>query len=75
VIEVRLEELLRKRGKSRYWLAKETNLTPLTISRLFKGKTNGIDFNTLNSICAALRCQPSDVIAYVEDEASAKQKR
>lgn len=75
MIVVRLEELLRKRGKSRYWLAKETGLTPLTISRLFKGKTNGIDFTTLNAICEALSCQPSDVISYVEDEKSKKQKR
>jgi len=65
VIKVRIAELLEKRGKTQYWLAKETKITPLTISKLLKGKTKGIDFATLDRICEALNCQPNDVITHV----------
>jgi putative transcriptional regulator len=68
VIRVRLAELLEEKGKSRYWLAKETGLTPLTITKLFRGETNGIDFPTLNVICAALKCQTNDVIVFENEE-------
>jgi putative transcriptional regulator len=67
VIEVKLDELLQSRGRSRYWLAKETGLTPIAIANLCKGKTRGIDFATLNAICKALDCLANDVLAYVPD--------
>ena len=67
VIRVKLLELLESRGKSRYWLAKQTRMSPLTIARLCKGKSKGIDFSTLNAICEALDCQPSDVLIHVRD--------
>jgi putative transcriptional regulator len=72
VIEVRLAELLKARGKSRYWLVKRTGLSPITISNLYKGKTQGIDFETLNVICRELGCQPSDIFIYVNEEETNK---
>jgi putative transcriptional regulator len=66
VIQVRLDQLLE--GKSRYWLAKQAHITQLAIANLSKGKTQRIEFETLNAICKALDCQPGDVLAYVPDE-------
>jgi putative transcriptional regulator len=62
VIEVRLIQLLQKRGRSQYWLAKETSLSQLTIANLCKGKTKGIDFKTLGKICEALDCETSEFL-------------
>lgn len=73
VVKVRIAELLEKRGKSQYWLAKETGLTPLTISKLVKGKTSGIEFATLEMICQALNCQPNDILQ-VETEKAKKNR-
>jgi putative transcriptional regulator len=68
VIKVRIAELLKTSGKSRYWLAKHTGLTPLAISNLYKEKTQGIDFETLDVICRELGCQPGDILAYINEE-------
>jgi putative transcriptional regulator len=68
VIHVKLLELLESNEKSQYWLAKQTGMTPQTVAKLCKGKTKGIDFLTLNSICKALGCQASDVLVYVPDD-------
>lgn len=62
MVRVRIDEILKRRGKSRYWLAKVTELTPLTISKLAKGKTSGIEFSTLEVICHALDCKASDLL-------------
>lgn len=62
MVTVRLDEILEKRGKSRYWLAKQTGLTPLTVAKLAKGVRNGIEFATLDAICQALNCQPNDLL-------------
>lgn len=61
-IEVRIDNLLAERGRTFYWLAKETGISHTTLWRLKKGKALGINFGTLESICAALDCQPGDVL-------------
>ena len=61
-IEFRVGELLEGRGRTFYWLAKETGISHTTLWRLKKGKALGINFGTLESICLALGCQPGDVL-------------
>ena len=71
MIEVRIAEMLEKRGKSRYWLAKQAGLSQPTISKLFKQETKGIDFATLERICEVLACETGDVIVYVPNKTKA----
>jgi putative transcriptional regulator len=62
MIEVRVDKLLSDRGKSFYWLAKETGISYTTLWRLKKGKALGINFSTLVKICEMLDCQPGDML-------------
>ena len=55
-VEVRVDELLEERGRSYYWLSKETGISHTTLWRLKKGKALGINFVTLEKICGALGC-------------------
>lgn len=43
-------------------------LNESVIQHLRKGES--ISFNSLNNVCKLLKCQPGDLIAYVEDEPS-----
>lgn len=67
VIQVKLLELLNSRGKSQYWLIKQTGMTPQTVAKLCKEISQGVDFSTLNAICEALKCQPGDVLVHISD--------
>jgi putative transcriptional regulator len=62
LIEIRVEELLEERGRTFYWLSKETGISHSTLWRLKKGKSVGINFATLERICQMLSCQPGDVL-------------
>jgi putative transcriptional regulator len=62
MIRVQIDRLLKAQGRSFYWLAKETGVSHTTLWRLKKDKAQGITFNTLESICRALKCQPGDVL-------------
>jgi len=65
VIEIRINELLKDHSRSFYWLAKETGISHTTLWRLKKGKALGINFDTLEKLCQALRCKPGDVLSLV----------
>ena len=63
MIEIRVDQLLAEHGRTFYWLAKETGISHTTLWRLKKDKALGINFETLEKICEALKCQPGDVLA------------
>ena len=66
MIEIHIDELLKNRGRSFYRLAKETGISHTTLWRLKKGKALGINFETLEKLCATLQCQPGDVLFHTE---------
>ncbi len=74
MIEIRIDGLLGERGRSFYWLAKETGVSHTTLWRLRKGRALGINFETLEKICGALGCQPGDVM-HLAGEASGRRPR
>jgi putative transcriptional regulator len=69
MIVPRLDKVLAKEKRTFYWLAKETGVSHTTLWRLKKGKAVGINFETLEKICYALRCQPGDVLYLTKDPA------
>jgi putative transcriptional regulator len=48
-------------------LAKIIGITPANMSILKSGKAKAVRFSTLEAICKALNCQPSEILEYVED--------
>jgi putative transcriptional regulator len=68
MIVPRLDKLLAKKKRSFYWLAKDTGVSHTTLWRLKKGKSFGINFETLEKICRALRCRPGDILFLTNDK-------
>ena len=62
-IVVRLDELLHARRMTLTELAARIGITLANLSILKTGKAKAIRFSTLEAICAALDCQPGDLIA------------
>jgi putative transcriptional regulator len=74
MIRIRIDELLKERGRSFYWLAKETGVSHTTLWRLKKDKAQGITFNTLEKICQTLKCHPGDVLKVGREKANKKRE-
>jgi putative transcriptional regulator len=72
MIEIRVDQLLAEHGRTFYWLAKETGISHTTLWRLKKGKALGINFETLEKMCQALKCQPGDVLALANGKPAMK---
>jgi putative transcriptional regulator len=74
LIEIKIDELLEERGRTFYWLAKETGISHTTLWRLKKGKAVGINFPTLEQICRTLSCQPGDVLRLADEQKASKKR-
>ncbi len=64
-IAVKLDDLLHARRMTLTQLAERVEITLANLSILKTGKARAIRFSTLESICAALDCQPGDILEFV----------
>ena len=67
-IIVNSDVMMAKRKISLNELSERVGLTLSNLSILKTGKAKAIRFSTLEAICRALDCQPSDILEYVNDE-------
>ena len=63
-IVVNLDVMMAKRKMSLNELSEKVDLTLANLSILKTGKAKAIRFSTLEAICAALGCQPGDILEY-----------
>jgi len=66
-IIIRLDKMMADRKMSLNELSESIGLTTVNLSLLKNGKVKGIRFNTLESICKTLDCQPGDILEFSED--------
>jgi putative transcriptional regulator len=66
-IIVKLDDLLHARRMTLTELSEKVDITLANLSILKTGKARAIRFSTLDAICAALECQPGDLLRYDAD--------
>lgn len=67
-IIVNLDVMMAKRKMSLTELANEIDITMANLSILKNNKAKAVRFTTLDAICKALKCQPGDILEYVEED-------
>ena len=67
-IIINIDVMLAKRKMSVTELSERVGITMANISILKNGKAKAIKISTLVKICAALDCQPGDILEYRKSE-------
>lgn len=63
-IVVNLDVMLARRKMRSKELAEIVGITEVNLSLLKSGKVKGVRFSTLDKICAALECQPGELLEF-----------
>jgi len=58
--------MMAKRKMTLNELSQRVGLTTVNLSILKTGKAKGVRFDTLDTICKVLECQPGDILEYRE---------
>lgn len=74
MIIINLDVIMSKRKMSLNDLSERVGITLANLSILKNNHAKAIRFSTLDAICRALDCQPSDIIEYIPDEKNIEQK-
>ena len=62
-----IEDLLKKRHKSKYWLCQNMNITSRNLNRVINGETSSISFKYLENFCKYLDCSLENLIKFKKD--------
>ena len=68
MIVVNLDVMMARRKMSLSQLSEKVDITLANLSVLKNNKAKAVRFSTLEAVCAALECQPGDLLEYVPDE-------
>jgi len=68
MIVINVDVMLAKRKMRVTELTERVGMTMTNISLIKNGKVKAIRLETLNKLCAALDCQPGDILEYRPDE-------
>jgi len=69
-IRIHLDMMLVKRRMTLKELSSRIGITLANLSILKTNKAKAIRLSTLESLCQVLKCQPADLLEYVEEEDS-----
>ena len=67
-IVVNLDVMMARRKMSLNELSQRVDITLANLSILKNNKAKAVRFSTLEAICAALDCQPGDILEFVPSE-------
>ncbi len=68
MIVFHIDVMLAKRKMSLTELSERVGITMANLSILKTGKARAVRLETLNRLCAALDCQPADLLEYLPDK-------
>ncbi len=62
MIKLKINELLAKNNKTKYWLCMQMNITYRNLNKMIRGETTSISFKYIEELCKYLNCTPNDLI-------------
>ena len=60
-MHLRIDEILKEKGKTKYWLYNQLGLSYQNFNKIINNQTSGIKFENLKSLCDILECMPNDL--------------
>ena len=60
-MHLRIDEILKEKGKSKYWLYIQLGLSYQNFNKIVNNQTSGIKLENLKAICDILECTPNDL--------------
>ncbi|MBQ3136715.1 MAG: helix-turn-helix transcriptional regulator [Clostridia bacterium] len=64
MLKMNVQNLLDKKGKTRYWLVKEMQTTYKTVNKLCDNTLSGLQLDTIEKLCLIFECSPNDLFIF-----------
>ena len=68
MLKINIIALLKKRGKSFYWLYSQLGMSYQNFKRMVNNETKAIKYENIEAICDLLECTPNELFLIHDDD-------
>ena len=61
MLKLNVIELLEKKGKKKYWLFNQLDMSYTNFNNIISNKTKSIKYSNIEKFCKILECEPNDL--------------
>ena len=61
MLKLNVIELLEKKGKTKYWLFNQLDMSYTNFNNIISNKTKSIKYENIEKFCKILNCEPNDL--------------
>lgn len=61
MLKLNVIELLEKKGKTKYWLFNQLDMSYTNFNNIISNKTKSIKYSNIEKFCKILNCEPNDL--------------
>lgn len=69
MVKMNIVDMLKRTGRSKYWLCQRMNITSRNLNRIIRGETTSISFKYIEEFCENMNCTPGELFSIIPDEA------
>jgi len=66
MLQLNVLELLKKKGKTKYWLFNQLEMSYTNFNNIVSNKTHSIKYDNIEKFCDILECEPNDLFKKVK---------
>lgn len=63
MVKLNVLKILKKKGKTKYWLYNQMDMTYTNFNNLVTNKTKPIKYQNIEKLCNILDCSPNDIFS------------
>ena len=67
MIKLRVLDLLKQNGKTKYWLYKQLGMSYQNFNKMVNNETKSIRYKNIETMCLLFNCTPNDLFDITED--------
>lgn len=67
MIKLRVLDLLKQNGKTKYWLYKQLGMSYQNFNKMVNNETKSIRYENIETMCLLFNCSPNDLFDITED--------
>ena len=64
MIKLKVLDLLKQKGHTKYWLYKQLGMSYQNFSKMVNNETKSIRYENIETICFLLECTPNEVVEF-----------
>lgn len=68
MVRLRVLELLKEKGKSKYWLYIQLGMSYQNFNKMVNNQTKSVQYEIIDALCNIFECTPNDLFEIIPDE-------